>query len=873
MRNLIILIFWAVFPWSIGAQNIVQGILKQEDSKAIPLANIRLLNAVNNSLVTYTTANMDGYYQINVNNFGKYWLIASCIGYKEERKLIEVTTDKTEVNFELKNDIRQLSEIVINTKSLDVYEKNDTISFNLKKITNGTEVSLKDVLKKLPGISIENGKIYAQGKVVDKILINGDEFTLNQRTLSETLAAKMLAGIDLLKDYKQNTILTDFNTQQEQALNLKIKKEYLGVFKGEIGLGNGLINKYSGRGFGYNLGNKFKMSIITDANNTGENPITITEFIELKGGILSLFGNRPSPLSNEISLNNSIIPMSNSNASSVKNEFGSCNVNYRYSPKTKISGSILVFDTAYNSWDESESVYNLNNNKTITILDNTNTQKSTLMEQGNFSLEYRKSVNENIVYKASQSYSNSNKNLEINTSNFLWQHFFEKSKTKNQFIDQDLSILKRYSNKFILYSSIHHIFEKKSNQNLWISDDQNQAINQTYDFIRNYVSCESQIVYKPFKIQYEYNLGFRHNMVTHNTNLLGSSYVFGNTYSDTTNELAYNNNNVYSNFSINKRIGFFQFLVSFTPSYFHIGSNKNSFLLYNLKADFYFTKNNHLDFSCQNDYTIIDAQKTFSQLFANLYRDFSTSNLQINTFTTKKSYSLSYYFSKVLAGTNVYANLTYSELKNAITTNTETASNAQYDITTYVISPLQKKYAMDFTIEQRLPSLPLRVKLKGDFDTNNFVNYSQGNINFLSTKNYNGTLSFQTTFKNPFNINGGFYIENSKNNSALWNVTNELISCKTYLTSEYEYKGFSVNVTGTYNYLANGNSKIKYFDLSPKLKYRIDNSLWEFSLEGNNLLNLNTIAIISVDYGNNYFQTSKYSRLPGYLLVKIKRSF
>jgi hypothetical protein len=872
IRNIILLIFWAGFPCAIVAQNTLQGILKQEDNKAIPMANIRLLDPSNNTLVGYTTTAINGNFELPVKSFGKYYLIASGIGYIEMQKLIEVTTVSTTVNFILKEDVKQLAEITINTKSLEVYQKNDTISFNLKKLTTGRETNLKEVLKKLPGISLENGKIYAQGKVINKILINGDEFALNQRTLSETLAAKMLSGIDLLKEYKQNTILSDFNTQEEQALNLKIKKEYLGVFKGEIGLGSGQVNKYNGRGFGYNLGDKFKTSIITDLNNTGENPITISEFIELKGGILSLFGNRPSPLSNEIGLNNSIIPMSSMYASKVKNEFGSCNINYRYSPKTKITASLLVFNTGYTAWDESMAVYTLGD-KTITIQDNSNTQKTSLLQQGNASVEYRKSANENIVYKLSQAYSNVTNEMEVNTSNFLWQHFYEQASSQNQFIDQDLSLLKRYSNTFILYTALHHTFENKVNNKLWFDDKTNQSMNQTYDFERNYLSGEFQMVYKPIQIQYEYNLGLRHNSTTNHTNLLGSSDVIGAIYPNTLNELRYNNTNVYSNFLINKKTGFFEFLVSFTPSYFLVGTQKRGFLLYNLKANFYFTKNNHLDFSTQNDYTLIEAQKTFTGLFANSYRDFAASNLPQDSFTGKKSYNLSYYFSKVITGTNIYASLSYSELTNAITTNTQTSSNAQYDITSYLLSPLQKKHSLECTIEQRLGSLPVRLKLKGNFDSNNFVSYSQGNANALLTKNYNTTLSFQTTLKSAFNTSGGFYLENTTTISALWNTTNELLSYKPYLNLEYEHKGFVVSATGTYNSLSSGNNQIKYLDLSPQLKYKRDSSLWEFSLEGNNVLNLNTIALISADYGNNYFQTSKYSRLSGYLLVKIKRFF
>ena len=856
----------------LNAQNYIYGVLKQEKNIEIPLANIRLLAEDEKTLINYVTSDIKGNYQIEVKSLGNYCLVVSCIGFKEDRRLIKVTTVNTEVNFELKNSVQELSDVIINAKNQDMYQKNDTISFNLKKLTNGTEVNLKDILKKLPGISIENGKIYAQGKVINKILINGDEFTLNQHILSETLAAKMLGGIDLLKNYKQNSILVDFNTQQEQALNLKIKKEYLGVFKGEFSLGTGQTNKYLGRGSAYNLGDRFKTSIITDANNTGENPISISEFIELKGGLLSLFGNRPSPMSNQISLNNSNVPMSNENVSKVKNEFTSCNINYRFTPKIKISGSILLFNTIFDSWEESTSLYNIEN-KTINVLDKNITHKTTLMEQGNFSVEYRKGTNENIVYKIAQSYFGSDNNSELNSSNYLWSHFFQESAKKNQNIDQDFSILKRYSNKFLLYSSVHHTYLKKFSQDLWFPEDNTQQMNQQYDFKHNFLSSEVQIVYKPLKIQYELNLGLNYNFSKFNTNLFDSRNLIDSTLYNF-NTLKTNNLSVYSNVSINKKTDFFQFLLSLTPSFYYIDSEKNNFLLYNVRTDIYFTRNNHIDFSYRNDYTIIDTQKTFRAIVADSYRNFVNSNLKTNIFTSKKMYNINYYLNKVLTGTNLYLSLSYDEITNAITTNTKSLNNAQYERTNYVISPLQKKYSTHFSIEQRLPHIPFRLKMQGNFHKNYFTSFSQEILNFSETENYFWTLSFQSYFKKSFNINGGFKVENTQNKSYLWNTNNKLVTYKPFLSLEYDKgKGLSVDLATSYNYMGNGSSNMSYFNLSPKVRYRMRESLWEFSMEGNNILNLKTAQIISVDYGNNYFQTSKYSRLEGYLLIKIKRFF
>ena len=62
---------------------------------------------------------------------------------------------------------------------------------------NGSEIKLEDVLKKLPGIVVDdNGKLSFNGKQIDKVLIEGQNFFSKDYTLiTKTLSAELVANI------------------------------------------------------------------------------------------------------------------------------------------------------------------------------------------------------------------------------------------------------------------------------------------------------------------------------------------------------------------------------------------------------------------------------------------------------------------------------------------------------------------------------------------------------------------------------------------------------------------------------------------------------------------------------------------------------
>lgn len=98
---------------------------------------------------------------------------------------------------------------------------------------------MKDLVGKLPGIQIDpvSGKISANGKVIDDLLINGQKlFGNNHQLATENINAEMLEEISLINNYETFSPLKDISISEKTAMNIKIKQEFLGKMTGEVDL-------------------------------------------------------------------------------------------------------------------------------------------------------------------------------------------------------------------------------------------------------------------------------------------------------------------------------------------------------------------------------------------------------------------------------------------------------------------------------------------------------------------------------------------------------------------------------------------------------------------------------------------------------------
>ena len=257
-----------------GQPILLTGNVRDVERQPLPFATLQLLNSETKIPVSHTLTDLAGKYSIALNRYGNYELMVNSLGYSSEKYPVRVdsaTGFNMVKDFVLKVSSVTIKEVVISPETYGRISK-DTVNFYITRYTDGSEKVLKDILNKLPGIEIkEDGKITANGRDVDKLLIDGEDFFFDQpKMATENLSAEMVSNIQLLSNYYNNPLQKDFSQDGQLVLNVGLKSDYRGKPAGDLSAGGGIQEKYSLHSNIYYFGKKLKTGLIGDGKQYRE---------------------------------------------------------------------------------------------------------------------------------------------------------------------------------------------------------------------------------------------------------------------------------------------------------------------------------------------------------------------------------------------------------------------------------------------------------------------------------------------------------------------------------------------------------------------------------------------------------------------------
>ena len=147
-----------------------------------------------------------------------------------------------EFRIQLEEKSQVLNEIIV-TEYKRFEQHGDTTSYSVKAFRDGTERNVEDVLKKIPGIEVndDDGSLRYLGKRVEAVQLDGDDlFGFRYSSATKNISADMIEKIDAIDNFYSNPLLKGFADSKTTALNLKLKKGKLDLSKNEfIGIGGG----------------------------------------------------------------------------------------------------------------------------------------------------------------------------------------------------------------------------------------------------------------------------------------------------------------------------------------------------------------------------------------------------------------------------------------------------------------------------------------------------------------------------------------------------------------------------------------------------------------------------------------------------------
>lgn len=264
--------------WGQGDRYSLKGKVTDTASKAfLKDASVALLRAKDSILVSFTRSNSDGDFRISGLQKGSFILLVSFPDeYANFIEFLSLDSLKPEhdfgnINLSLKANL--IAEVIIKANSPAVRINGDTTEFNVGSYIIRPNAKVEDVLKQLPGFEVDrNGKITAQGQVIAKVLIDGEQFFSDDPTLiTQNIRADMVDKIQLFDKKSDMAVLTGMDDGKSvKTLNIKLKEDKKVGYFGKIDAGLANAEYYDQQGMINFFNKKYKLSAFETFNSIGK---------------------------------------------------------------------------------------------------------------------------------------------------------------------------------------------------------------------------------------------------------------------------------------------------------------------------------------------------------------------------------------------------------------------------------------------------------------------------------------------------------------------------------------------------------------------------------------------------------------------------
>ncbi len=250
----------------------------------------------------FTTSDYKGAIAFKSLPQGKYRLKVTFLGYVDLKKEIEISSSPVDLGqLGMKQGV-EIEAVVKEVKAIRTSQRGDTVAYNAGAFKVVEDADVEGLLKKMPGITVIDGKIEAQGEEVKKVLVDGKEFFGEDVTTAiKSLPAE---AVNYIEVYNKLSDAAEFSGMDDgegyKALNIvthsRMKQGKFGKFYGGIGYDADTKTedkvKYIAGG-NFNLFNKdSRLSVIGLFNNINQQNFSFEDIMGVTGKMGGAHGGR-----------------------------------------------------------------------------------------------------------------------------------------------------------------------------------------------------------------------------------------------------------------------------------------------------------------------------------------------------------------------------------------------------------------------------------------------------------------------------------------------------------------------------------------------------------------------------------------------------
>lgn len=276
MKRFVILIGLTMLVFTAFAQNrgqISGKVIDAELKEPIQEANVRILQQKDSTFVNGVATNSKGDFSIKLP-YGSYIVQITYIGNSDAFKDVTINNGTPNANIgtiELGADNIMLDALVATAKAVEIVVKGDTVEYNADSYKVTESAVLEDLFKKMPGVEIDaDGKITVNGRAVNKIMVDGEEFfSSDPKVASKNLPAKMVDKIQVHDRRSDMAMMTGFDDgDEETVINLTVRPGMKQGLFGNAFVGYGSKDRYEGNAMVNMMKDKNQYTALGGFNNT-----------------------------------------------------------------------------------------------------------------------------------------------------------------------------------------------------------------------------------------------------------------------------------------------------------------------------------------------------------------------------------------------------------------------------------------------------------------------------------------------------------------------------------------------------------------------------------------------------------------------------
>ncbi len=391
------------------------------------------------SFIKGTATDVEGQFNLENINSDNYILKILSLGYKPLFKSIQIKNQDLIIpTITLKQNLTNLKEVTVEAQQALATQNGDTTSFKANAYKVNKDATAEDLVSKMPGVTVVDGKVQAQGEEVKQVLVDGKRFFGDDASaVLKNLPAEVIDKVQVFDKKSDQSQFTGFDDgNASKTINIVTKAQFKNGVFGKVYGGYGYEDKFKGGGSVNIFKGDRRITVLAQSNNINEQNFSSEDLVGVSSSSSGGGGGRRGGGQGGMGGGNNPSENFQSNTQNGINTTSLFGLNYadKWGKKTEVTASYFFNWTQNDSKSSLLQQYILGSNNGLVYNETNNTNSDNFNNRVNFKIETKIDSMNSIVLQPKLSFQ-SNKGakelLGLNTKEVLTLSNTENSSSNN----------------------------------------------------------------------------------------------------------------------------------------------------------------------------------------------------------------------------------------------------------------------------------------------------------------------------------------------------------------------------------------------------------------------------------------------------------